>query len=125
MLQYMKDSQTVAPLPQAGKAIIENISKKELSRRGFLAGTGAFVLAMQIPPDAARAFDPYPTGDDSMPNGIINDPHVFVSIAEVGSVTLVAHRSEMGTDSRTSLPMIMADKMEADWDNVKNHPGTR
>jgi len=115
----MKDFQTVSPLPQAGKAIIENISRKQLSRRGFLAGTGAFVLAMQILPDAAQAYDPYPTGGDSMPNGIVNDPHVFVSIAEDGSVTLVAHRSEMGTGSRTSLPMIMADEMEADWDKVK------
>ena len=54
-----------------------------------------------------------------MPHGIVTDPHVFVSIAPDGTVTLVAHRSEMGTGSRTSLPMVLADEMEADWARVK------
>ena len=31
----------------------------------------------------------------------------------------MAHRSEMGTGIRTSLPLVMADEMEADWDQVK------
>ena len=54
-----------------------------------------------------------------MPNGVVTDPHVFVSIAPDGTVTIVAHRSEMGTGSRTSLPMVIADEMEADWARVK------
>ena len=39
-----------------------------------------------------------------MPNGVINDPHVFVAIEPDGTVTIVAHRAEMGTGSRTSHP---------------------
>ena len=54
-----------------------------------------------------------------MPNGVITDPHVFVAIDPDGTVTIVAHRSEMGTGSRTSIPMVIADEMEADWDRVK------
>lgn len=95
-----------------------------LSRRGFLrAGLGVLTLAVTVggmvrvaslanPP--ARKF-----GADSMPNGTVDDPLVFVSIAADGTVTIVAHRAEMGTGVRTSLPMVVADEMEARWERVK------
>src|SRR3546814_12543964 len=54
-----------------------------------------------------------------MPNGVVNNPLVFVSIDRGGIVTIVAHRSEMATGSRTSIPMIVADEMEADWSRVR------
>lgn len=89
----------------------------KVSRRGFLGTTGAFALAAYALP--ARAFDSYPTGADGMAHGIVEDPLIFISIDTDGTVTLVAHRSEMGTGSRTSIPMVMADEMEADWGRVK------
>ncbi|MGC3946440.1 MAG: molybdopterin-dependent oxidoreductase [Chryseolinea sp.] len=46
-------------------------------------------------------------------------PNLFISINGNGDVSLVAHRSEMGTGIRTSLPLVMADEMEADWNRVK------
>ncbi len=46
-------------------------------------------------------------------------PNLFISINGNGDVTLIAHRSEMGTGIRTSLPLIMADELEADWNRVK------
>ena len=54
-----------------------------------------------------------------MPHGLVTDPLVFVAIDPDGTVTLVAHRAEMGTGSRTSLPMVLADEMGADWARVK------
>ena len=51
--------------------------------------------------------------------GMAHDPHVYVAIAPDGAVTIVAHRSEMGTGIRTSLPLVIADEMEADWSRVK------
>ncbi len=53
-----------------------------------------------------------------MPHGLKPDPLVFVRIDPDGTVTLIAHRSEMGQGSRTSLPMVMADEMGADWSRV-------
>jgi isoquinoline 1-oxidoreductase beta subunit len=96
--------------------IIHNVS-----RRGMLKGiasVGGLVIAAQIPgmlPALA-----YPTGADAMPNGVRTDPHLFVSIAKDGTVTIVAARAEMGTGAaRTTLPMIIADELEANFDRVR------
>ena len=54
-----------------------------------------------------------------MPHGTVVDPRVFVAIAPDGIVTIVAHRAEMGTGVRTSLPLIVAEELEADWSRVR------
>lgn len=46
-------------------------------------------------------------------------PSVFLGLNTDGSVIIVAHRSEMGTGIRTSLPMVVADELEADWARVR------
>jgi isoquinoline 1-oxidoreductase beta subunit len=46
-------------------------------------------------------------------------PNVYLSIDSDNQVTIIAHRSEMGTGIRTSLPMIVADELGADWSKVK------
>ena len=91
-----------------------------VSRRRFLQGLslGGLVLAVGSPP-AARAQEPKKYGADGMPNGWVDNPLVFVSIAENGIVTIVCHRSEMGQGVRTGMPMIVADELEADWKRVR------
>ena len=54
-----------------------------------------------------------------MHGGVVSDPHVFIAIDKSGIVSIVTHRSEMGTGIRTSLPMVVADELEADWDKVR------
>jgi isoquinoline 1-oxidoreductase subunit beta len=44
---------------------------------------------------------------------------MWMSIASDGTVTIVAHRSEMGCGSRTALPMVVADELDADWTQVR------
>jgi isoquinoline 1-oxidoreductase beta subunit len=94
-----------------------------LSRRGFLKGvgaTGALVLAASWGWQDALAEDaPKKFGADGMPNGWIDDPKVYVSIAADGTVTVVCNRSEMGQGVRTSLTMVVADELDADWAKVK------
>ena len=46
-------------------------------------------------------------------------PDIFLSIASDGMVTIVASRSEMGCGSRTALPLVVADELDADWSKVK------
>ncbi|UTD25697.1 molybdopterin cofactor-binding domain-containing protein [Bradyrhizobium sp. WD16] len=99
---------------------------EKISRRGVLKTlglVGSFVLA--APVMSRQALAAYTTGADKMPHGTVADPRVFVAIAPDGIVTILAHRAEMGTGVRTSLPMIVADEMEADWSrvHVKQAPG--
>lgn len=94
---------------------IENVSRRQFLRS--TAAVAAFVLAAEI-----SSLEPglaYETGGAQMPHGVVNDPHVFVSIDSSGIVLITAHRSEMGTGIRTSLPMVVADEMEADWSKVR------
>ncbi|WP_341644859.1 xanthine dehydrogenase family protein molybdopterin-binding subunit [Thauera sp. SDU_THAU2] len=92
-----------------------------LSRRAFLQGSlGVLTLAVTSSGLVRAADAEVPKyGADSMPGGTVDDPLVFVSIAEDGTVTIVAHRAEMGTGVRTSLPMVVADEMEALWERVE------
>jgi isoquinoline 1-oxidoreductase subunit beta len=94
---------------------IENVSRRDILKGLGLAG--GFVL--MAPLTSRPAFAAYETGAGKMPHGVVVDPHVFVSIAPDGIVTIVAHRSEMGTGVRTSLPLIVAEDMEADWSRVR------
>src|SRR5262249_39277877 len=98
------------------QATIENVS-----RRGFLKGliaTGGLVVAAEYVP-AGDALAAFATGAGKMSGGVVSDPHVFVSIDPSGLVTIVAHRAEMGTGAKTSLPMVVADELKADWARVK------
>lgn len=100
-----------------------HVAIENVSRRGVLGGilkTTGFVLAVQVlPGGAADAFEAYPTGAAAMPRGVASDPNIFIAIETDGMVTIVAHRSEMGTGVKTSLPMVVADEMEADWSRVR------
>jgi isoquinoline 1-oxidoreductase subunit beta len=98
------------------------IAIANVSRRGLLKGvaaTGSLVLVAQLP-GVKGAFAAYPTGAQSMPNGVVTNPKVFVSIGGDGIVNIVAARAEMGNGAaRTALPMIVADELDADWARVR------
>ncbi|GAC1548482.1 MAG: molybdopterin-dependent oxidoreductase [Beijerinckiaceae bacterium] len=105
---------------QAPSGAIQNVSRRALLKG--VAATGSLVLAVPLTgaggAKAAIGIG-YKTGAGAMPHGTVFDPRVFVSIAPDGLVNILAHRSEMGTGVRTSLPMILADEMDANWDRVR------
>ena len=94
---------------------IENVS-----RRGFfkgLAAAGALVLGAYYVPEILRRHDSGSLRTDA-DNATLH-PNVFVGVETDGTVWIVAHRSEMGTVIRTTLPMVLADELDADWKRVK------
>jgi isoquinoline 1-oxidoreductase beta subunit len=93
---------------------IDNISRRQFLKQFALSG---FVLAVGLPTLSLAEQLNY--GVDAMPHGSVDNPLVFVAIADDGTVTIVCHRSEMGQGIRTSLPMVVADELEADWQKVK------
>lgn len=117
MLQYLNQESQKAK--SAGfTAVIENVSRRSVV--GGLLTTAGLVLAIELTPAGAReAMKAYGTGGDGMPNKTVNNPKVFIAIDKDGNVTIASHRAEMGTGISTSLPMVVADEMEADWSRVK------
>jgi len=87
---------------------IENLSRREILR-GMGLGS-RLVLGFHV------GFRSFPA---SAAPATRFAPNVYVSIDETGIVTIVAHRSEMGTGIKTGLPMVLADELEADWNRVK------
>ena len=105
--------------PQKLRGFEKHVRVENVSRRSILKGlglAGGFVLAAPVMSRTAFAYE---TGAGQMPHGVVVDPRVFVSIAPDGVVTILAHRAEMGTGVRTSLPLIVAEEMEADWTRVQ------
>lgn len=112
MLDIIRESlRTAAALPG-------DLAVAKVSRRALL-GLGSAGLALALVARPAGAFVRYETGGSDMPEGLRTDPLLFVAIDPDGTVHITAHRSEMGQGSRTSLPMVLADEMEADWARVR------
>ena len=91
---------------------------QNVSRRGFLKGAlsgGALVLGTFVVPGVVLGL----SETDNPADHAILHPNVFVGIEMDGTVYIIAHRSEMGNGSRTALPRVLADELDADWNRVK------
>src|SRR6266849_2739910 len=104
---------------------IENISRagREVlsGRRDFLKGVlgaSAFVLSVRWMPEHLFAAPVNSSPTDAMSKAALQ-PNVYLAIDTDGTAYIIAHRSEMGSGSRTAVPRILADELAADWARVK------
>ncbi|WP_448211374.1 molybdopterin cofactor-binding domain-containing protein [Colwellia sp. MEBiC06753] len=94
---------------------------ENVSRRSFLKqlgiGSGALVLAVNLPGINSNI--------SGLPKALAAEsatkfePSVYVHINADNTIGIVVHRSEMGQGIRTSIPMIVADELSADWQTIK------
>src|SRR6202051_3349766 len=89
--------------------------RSEVSRRAFLPGglAGGFLLAFHFPVRAAN--EPVQRPDD--PKGKFA-PNAFIRIDGAGKTTLVMPQVEMGQGVYTSISMILAEELDADFAKV-------
>src|SRR5690554_2535310 len=87
-----------------------------ISRRRFLALTGISAGALVLGASLVGSRPGLAGVLDTAQGQSLN---LFVTLSEEGAVDIIAHRSEMGTGIRTSLPQVVADEMEADWYRVR------
>jgi isoquinoline 1-oxidoreductase beta subunit len=86
------------------------------SRRGFLkagaAASGGLVLGFMLPLGGrlARAAEGKPA---------LYAPNAFLRVAPDNSVTVLVNRLEFGQGVHTSLPMVIADELDADWAQMR------
>ena len=89
-------------------------NKSKQTRREFIKVVGmsgsGLMLASFIPFNNILAN----VGDEPK----IFAPSVFLNIDSNGVVTIIFHRSEMGQGIKTSLPMLVAEELEVDWEKI-------
>src|ERR1700738_2376319 len=83
-----------------------------LSRRDFLGTAAGLTLALTILPERFAGPDE-PIADAPL------SPNAWLTITPDGTITIVSPAAEMGQGSFTTLPLIIAEELDADWSKVK------
>lgn len=90
-------------------------SPTTFSRRQFLktsgAVTGGLVLGFYVPERFVRG--------TQLPASRPFAPNAFVRIATDDTITILVNKSEMGQGVYTSLPMLIAEELDADWGRIR------
>src|SRR5512145_3119711 len=88
-----------------------------LSRRNFIGASAGLGFGLVLGPLIARAGAIGATGGET---GVASGstPHAWVRIAPTGAITIQTPADELGQGSMTALPLILAEELDADWNDV-------
>jgi isoquinoline 1-oxidoreductase beta subunit len=98
--------------------------RRKIERRDFLkisvAASGGLLIGLQFPGISATASAQSSSALGGSTNSFM--PNAFVRIGTDERVTVIVNHSEMGQGVYTSLPMLLADELDADWTKVGFEP---
>ncbi len=94
------------------KNIERGILETEISRREFLAGTGGLTFSFALGGTLLGRASETLAADGVRLNA-------YVTIGTDDTVTIMVPGAEMGQGVMTSLPLILAEELDADWSRVK------
>jgi isoquinoline 1-oxidoreductase beta subunit len=95
----------------------------DLTRREFMIGAGGLTFAVLLPGCARMAANGETPGAMLAPSaGEARAFSPWVSIAADGTIYIHSPAAEMGQGSLTSLPLIVAEELDADWAKVRIVP---
>jgi isoquinoline 1-oxidoreductase beta subunit len=99
---------------------MNDMTVQDSSRREFIKGSaalmGGLVICFYLPMKGGRAF----AADASSAQAKqVYPPNAFIRIAPDDSITIIVNKSEMGQGVYTSLPMLVAEELEADWSRIR------
>src|SRR5580704_816283 len=94
--------------------------RRKLERRDFLkisvAASGGLLIGFRFSGISALASAKSSSEQPASPNNFM--PNAFVRIGTDERITVIVNHSEMGQGVYTSLPMLLADELDADWTKV-------
>ncbi len=85
----------------------------QTSRRSFLkagaAASGGLLMALHLPGTLGQA----------MAAGVVSTPNAWVHIADDNTITILSSHSEMGQGVHTSMPMLVAEELNVEMNQIK------
>lgn len=90
---------------------IINLSRRDFLKTSALAGGGLILGIYLTNPSTASSEPEKPFA-----------PNAFIRISTDNRVTIIVNKSEMGQGVYTSLPMLVAEELEADWSTIQVEP---
>lgn len=87
----------------------KSVNRRFFLKSGTLAG-GGLLLGLHVYGKNLKGFE--------LADGSVFEPNAYIRIDASGKVTIMAPNPEVGQGVKTSLPMLVAEELDVDWESV-------